>query len=234
MGYIDDIERHGFAVLQDVIDPETIRSLLSEFANAKITDAARGRLGTVFGIRDLLNVLPSTRDLANSASFRSLVEPVLGNRAKVVRGIYFDKHREANWKVAWHQDLTIAVRQRVEMDGYSPWSIKGGIHHVQPPVSVLQNMLTLRLHLDHTDQSNGPLRVLPGTHKHGRMDAREIQLQKEQQIVVTCPVKLGGVMIMRPLLLHSSLTAANPDHRRVLHFEYCSSDLPGGLEWFDC
>ena len=233
MSYIDDIERHGFAVFQDLLDAESIQSLLSEFENAKINNAARSRVGRVFGIRNLLNVVPYTRVLANSAACRSLVEPLLGNGARVVRGIYFDKHREANWKVAWHQDLTIAVRQRLEIDGYGPWSIKAGIHHVQPLMSVLQNMLTLRLHLDHTDESNGALRVLPGTHKHGRMDAHEIQLQKEQRIIVTCPVTRGGVMIMRPLLLHSSLTAANPDHRRVLHFEYCSSNLPDGLEWFD-
>ena len=92
MSYIDDIERDGFAVFPDLIDAKTIRSLLSELANAKITDAARGRLGIIFGIRDLLNVVPATRILASRDACRSLVEPLLGNSAKVVRGIYFDKH----------------------------------------------------------------------------------------------------------------------------------------------
>ena len=89
---------------------------------------------------------------------------MLGKTARVVRGIYFDKHENANWKVAWHQDLTIAVRERVEVDGYGAWSIKARIHHVQPPVTVLENMLTVRVHLDHTEESNGALRVLPGRH----------------------------------------------------------------------
>src|SRR6267378_3304180 len=91
---------------------------------------------------NLLNVLPAARALAYSPVMRSLVEPVLGSRARVIRGIYFDKHQEANWKVAWHQDLTIAVRQQMNIDGYSAWSIKAGIHHVQPPISILQNMLS--------------------------------------------------------------------------------------------
>jgi hypothetical protein len=90
---------------------------------------------------------------------------VLRSGARVVRGIYFDKHKEANWKVAWHQDLTIAVHERADIDGYGSWSMKAGIPHVQPPVFVLQSMLTLRLHMDHTDESNG---ALPQTWPLGR------------------------------------------------------------------
>jgi ectoine hydroxylase-related dioxygenase (phytanoyl-CoA dioxygenase family) len=180
-----------------------------------------------------LNVVPSTRELANSFVCRELVEPVLGSAARVVRGVYFDKHREANWKVAWHQDLTIAVRERVEVEGYGPWSIKAGIHHVQPPVEVLENMLTLRLHLDDADETNGALRVLPGTHKHGRFDAAQIEYWKKRQRTVTCAVRTGGAVVMRPLLLHSSTTATMPAHRRVLHFEYSGVELPAGLRWFE-
>jgi hypothetical protein len=46
-------------------------------------------------------------------------------------------------------------------------------------------------------------------------------------------VKSGGAVVMRPLLLHSSTTAATPRHRRVLHFEYAAVDLPRGLKWFE-
>jgi len=102
------------------------------------------------------------------------------------------------------------------------------------PISILENMLSLRLHLDHTDESNGALRVLPRSHKHGRLGPQEIQHWKDTRVSVTCQVNKGGVMLMRPLLLHASSAASNPSHRRVLHFEYSSSDLPVGLEWFDC
>jgi hypothetical protein len=142
--YIDEIERYGFSVIQDAIDVEAIDALLEEIENANVDEFARCRAGKVLGIRNLLNALPSARGLANSGFMRYLVESVLGNDAKVVRGIYFDKHKEANWKVAWHQDLTIALRQQLNVTGYGPWSIKAGIPHVQPPASVLQNMLTLR------------------------------------------------------------------------------------------
>ena len=94
-------------------------------------------------------------------------------------------------------------------------------------------MLTLRVHLDRADESNGALRVLPGTHKYGRLETRQIDYWKQQQKPVTCLVTRGGAMLMRPLLLHSSSTALNPGHRRVLHLEYSSIDLPGGLKWFE-
>ena len=224
MSYIDEITEHGFAIRDDFVAYETIETLREELERAA---------GRAFGLRDLMNVVPFTRTFANSATLMSLVEPVLGGGARVVRGIYFDKHKDANWKVTWHQDLTIAVRERVDVDGFRAWSSKAGITHVQPPVSILENMLTLRVHLDHTDESNGALRVLPGTHRHGRLDADEIQYWKQHSEVITCRVRRSGVVAMRPMLLHSSLPSMNPEHRRVLHFEYASIDLPGGLSWLE-
>src|SRR5687768_6505987 len=232
-GYLDEITRDGFAVVQEFLDTEIIHSVLEVLAVAKIENGEGQRAGKFFGIRNLLNVVPFTRDLANNSACRSIVEPILGSTARVVRGIYFDKHRDANWKVSWHQDMTIAVSERVEVDGYGPWSIKAGIDHVQPPVSILENILTLRIHLDRADESNGALRVLPGSHKSGRLDIFQIDYWKQQQKPVICVVQSGEAMLMRPLLLHSSTTALNPNHRRVLHFEYASIDLPAGLKWFE-
>ena len=212
--YINDIEPHGFAILENFLDSETVYFFLQALASAKTDNVESQRAGKAFGIRNLLNAVPFTRDLANSYSCRSIVEPILGSTARVVRAIYLDKHKNANWKVAWHQAVTIAVREKIEIYGYGPWSIKAGIHHVQPPVSVLQNMLTLRIHLDHTPASNGAVRVLPRTHQYGRLDNCQIEYWKQHQRTVTCPVRRGGAMIMRPLLLHSSLAAVNPEHRR--------------------
>ncbi len=233
MSYVDDITNQGFAVCEEVVNATTLGVLEGELERAEIERVGRQRAGKVFGLRDLMNVVPVTRSFAQCRELMSLVEPVLGRGARVVRGIYFDKHKDANWKVAWHQDLTIAVRERVEVDGFRAWSSKAGITHVQPPVSILENMLTLRVHLDHTDETNGALRVLAGTHRHGRLEPEQIQFWKEQAEVVTCAVSRGGIVAMRPLLLHSSLPSLNPKHRRVLHFEYASIDLPGRLEWLE-
>ena len=120
-----------------------------------------------------------------------------------------------------------------DVEGYGPWSIKAGIQHVQPPVSVLENMLAVRVHLDDTDEANGALRVLPGSHKYGRLGSEEIQSWRTTTPSVSCEVKKSGVVLMRPLLLHASSTATQPTRRRVLHFEYSSVELAAGLEWYE-
>ncbi len=230
--YIDEVARDGFAIIENILDADTVESLIQDLGTARINSRGSQRGGLTFGLRDLLNEVPSTRVLANSALLKSLVEPITGNNSRVVRAIYFDKHKEANWKVAWHQDLTIAVRKRVDVEGFGSWSIKAGIMHVQPPVSVLNNIAALRIHLDDAGEANGALRVIPGTHLLGRLDPDLIEHWKKERIV-TCSIRAGGVMVMRPLLLHSSRPSINPQHRRVLHFEYASINLPNGLEWFE-
>ncbi len=176
--YREDLESDGFAIVPDVLDASTIDRLRDHLADIRADEATSRRGGKAFGVRNLLNVIPATRELAISRALRLLIEPVLGSGARVVRGVYFDKHKDANWKVAWHQDLTIAVRERVDIDEYGPWSLKAGIHHVQPPMSVLQGMLAARIHLDDTDASNGALRVFPGSQKHGRLTRVDIERWK--------------------------------------------------------
>lgn len=233
INYVDAIKKDGFTIISNALDYEIISLLIEDLKQIPSDRAVSHKGGKAYSIRNLLNIVPLTRDLANSLTFRFLIEPILGNKARVVRGIFLDKTPEANWKVAWHQDLTIAVRQRVDLEGYSAWSVKADIVHVQPPISILENMLTLRVHLDDTDETNGALKVIPGSHKAGHLLPEEIQAWKEKRDSVTCKVDRGGMTIMHPLLLHSSSAAVNPRHRRVLHLEYCSAKLPDVLEWYE-
>ena len=72
-----------------------------------------------------------------------------------MRGLYFDKLPEANWKVPWHQDLSIAVRARLDVEGFGPWTEKAGVLHAQAPAAVLERMLAVRVHLDDCGRENG-------------------------------------------------------------------------------
>lgn len=145
----------------------------------------------------------------------------------------FDKSSEANWLVAWHQDLSLAVRSRIEVPGFSAWSVKEGVPHVQPPVEWLQRMLTVRLHLDDADEANCALRVLPGSHRMGRLPAARIQELRGGQPDVLCALSAGDALLMRPLLLHASSRSSSARHRRVLHIEYAAFSLPEGLNWHE-
>jgi ectoine hydroxylase-related dioxygenase (phytanoyl-CoA dioxygenase family) len=148
-----------------------------------------------------------------------------------VRAIYFDKSAEANWGVTWHQDLTLALRAHAEVPGFGPWSTKDGIPHVQPPVELLEQMLTLRLHLDHADQFNGALRVFPGSHRWGRLTPGRIQELRTQGEDFLCAAAAGDALLMRPLLFHASSRSTSAQHRRILHIEYAGFALPPELNW---
>jgi ectoine hydroxylase-related dioxygenase (phytanoyl-CoA dioxygenase family) len=150
-----------------------------------------------------------------------------------VRAIYFDKSPAANWSVPWHQDLTVAVRARVDLPGFGPWSTKDGIPHVQPPIDLLERMLTLRIHLDDADRSNGALRVLPGSHRLGRLTADAIEALRIEYPEVLCTAAAGDALLMRPLLLHASRRSTSVRNRRVLHIEYAGFALPSGLRWHE-
>ncbi|SRR6266550_3855986 len=186
---------------------------------------------TTYSARNLLAV-PIVRELASSTPVRALAEAVLGKTCFAVKGTFFNKTQEANWKVVWHQDLTIMVREGCEVPGFGPWTIKAGINHVQPPADILNHILAIRLHLDESGLDNGPLRVIPGSHKQGRLSSEEVAgAQKEGSVV--CTVPRGGALLMRPLLLHASSACVAPKPRRVIHLEFAATALPDGLEWYD-
>jgi hypothetical protein len=226
-----DVTIHGFAIIEGVLSPTAVDHLLDALARIAEAGSLRTR-GGIFAIRNLLDVSPEIKGLANSTAIRSLVEPVLGPRFIPVRGILFDKIPGANWKVPWHQDVTIAVQHRVELPGWGPWSTKAGVLHVQPPASILESMLSVRLHLDPCGEHNGALRVLPGTHAQGRIPEDSLPPLREQLNERICTVDRGGALLMRPLLLHASSPAVSPGHRRVIHLDFAAASLPPGLRWF--
>ncbi|MBD1921857.1 phytanoyl-CoA dioxygenase family protein [Microcoleus sp. FACHB-831] len=223
--YRQAIAEYGFNPIQRVLDQYQVAAL-----RAALQSAIRGRTAKDYAMRRLLELIPTVHQLCSEVSIRALVEPILGSEAFPVRGIFFDKNPEANWSVSWHQDLTIAVRQRVDTPGFGSWSIKDDVHHVQPPISILEGMLSLRIHLDDADLDNAPLLVLPGSHRQGRLQPETIHSKKA--CAVACPVPCGGVLVMKPLLVHASRRARTPAHRRVIHIEFAAENLPNGLQWY--
>lgn len=224
------VEADGFVFMEGVLSRTTVEHLLTSLEHIGDIGSVRKR-GGIFAVRNLLDVSPEVRELAHSEAVRTLVEPVLGERFFPVRGILFDKIPDANWKVPWHQDVTIAVEERVEAEGFGPWSMKADVLHVQPPAEVLEHMVSVRLHLDNCGEENGALRVVPGSHLHGRIPEDEIPAMRETPEVV-CAVGVGGALLMRPLLLHASSPSRVPGHRRVVHLDFASMQLPNGIRWF--
>ena len=223
------IIRDGFAVVSGVLSVSEIEEVLAALEQAEISRSRRG--GAVYGGRNLLD-LPAVAALAASPAIRRLVEPIVDPDPIAVRALFFDKTPQANWPVLWHQDLSLAIAEQHELDGWGPWSTKAGVLHVQPPVPILEAMLAVRLHLDACSADNGPLRVLPGSHLLGRLRRDQIAAQRQAVDEIACEAQAGAALLMRPLLLHASSLARAPTHRRVIHIEFAPREiLPSPLAW---
>jgi hypothetical protein len=221
----EDLAREGFSIIDGAID-----GAIDEAECAALLGALGPASGA--GRRGLLG-WPVVRELAQSERMLALVRPHLPAVPRPVRAIYFDKSADTNWLVPWHQDLMVAVRERAEVPEFGPWSVKDGIPHVRPPAKLLEQMLTVRLHLDEADAANGALRVLPESHRFGRLSADQIQELRAEQAEFVCAVPAGGALLMRPLLLHASSRSTSTRHRRVLHLEYAAFELPRELQWHE-
>ncbi len=223
------IDKLGYAIVDPAIEAEAIGRLIRA-ANTIEAGAFQSGRG---GVRDALRRLPELSRVIDHPEVTGLVHAVLGPAAFAVRGILFDKNATSNWKVPWHQDLTVAVNARGHVDGYGPWSLKDGVLHVQPPIHVLEQMLAVRIHLDDCGPTNGPVRVLARTHLLGRLSSDAIAGARRCHQEVTCSVRRGGLLAFRPLLLHASSAAAVAERRRVFHLEFAACELAQGLEWFE-
>jgi hypothetical protein len=218
---VPSISENGFTIAQQVAAVSLCENLLS----------ALGPISSA-GKRGLL-AMPAVAEFARSAHILDLIRPHLPVEPVPVRAIYFDKSPDANWFVGWHQDLTIALRERAEVPGFSLWTVKDGIPHAQPPVECLERILTLRLHLDDAGAENGALRVLPGSHRFGILPSQRIDELTASQPEVLCTASAGDALLMRPLLLHASSRSKSERRRRVLHIEYAGFDLPAPLAWHE-
>jgi hypothetical protein len=156
---------------------------------------------------------------------------VLGNGARPVRAILFNKSAETNWSLAWHQDRTICVKERREVAGFGPWTVKNGMHHVAPPFELLARMVTLRAHLDDVPASNAPLLIAPGSHTIGRISVSEVDEIVRRCGKRACLADAGDIWLYATPILHASAAATVPTTRRVFQIDFAAEALPDGLEW---
>ncbi len=191
-----------------------------------VSSVSQGRAGV--RLHDAGDLQPI---FAKSGPVGTIVARVLGDDARPVRAILFDKTPTTNWALGWHQDRTIVVSERVEVDGFGPWTTKGGLLHVAPPYEVLADMVTLRVHLDPVSATNAPLVVAPGSHLLGRITESRIPNVVRRCGTFACLADAGDVWIYSTPILHASEVALEPAHRRVLQIDFAAADLPGGLTW---
>jgi ectoine hydroxylase-related dioxygenase (phytanoyl-CoA dioxygenase family) len=227
--YTDAVAENGFVVVEDIYTAEEVEQILSVIEQADKEKDTFRKSADLFAIRQFLKEIPAVKHLIFNENLKSLIKGFLGHECFVVKSIYFDKPEASNWFVAYHQDLTISVNKKIDLPGFGPWTVKQNQFAVQPPLEVLQNIFTVRIHLDDTNEYNGALKVIVGSHLKGIYRPETIDWSVEKEVF--CHVPKGGLMIMKPLLLHSSNKTTNQKKRRVIHIEFASMDLPDGIVW---
>ena len=215
------LQEHGYTIVSAVIDAEQAVWIQQATKNVAVATA---------GTRNLLE-FGWCRDLAERIRSHPLIRASLPQSPVAVQCTFFDKTEARNWLVAPHQDLNIPVKERIEDPRLSVWSQKEGQHFVQAPDELLEQLLAVRVHIDDCGPENGPLRVVPGSHRNGRIGESEARRLRDTVGEVICAVSSGGVLLLRPLLLHASSKATSPHHRRVLHFLFGSEVVGYGLRW---
>lgn len=194
--------QQGFAVLNGIFSTEEVEAISGLIQAASAGKPAFRKKTSIFAIRQFLHEIPEVGEHIFTDRFCQLVNELFGKDYFVVKSIYFDKPPDSNWFVSYHQDLTIAVDQKAETDSFSCWTVKQHQYAVHPPISFLQNNFTVRIHLDDTDKNNGALKVIPGSHLKAIIRSDTMDASKAEEQI--CEVKKGGLMLMRPLLLHAS------------------------------
>jgi len=214
-----DFHEHGAAHLRGAAAP--FLSALEAIVAALPANRAGLRLHGVVGLGELLA----------SSTIGAVAAERLGGDAQPVRAILFDKSPSANWALGWHQDRTVAVRARADVPGYGPWSVKAGLQHVEPPFSVIDKMVTLRIHLDAVPADNAPLLIAPGSHRLGKLPEAELAEAVAQCGSAECLAESSDIWIYATSIVHASAAAQRQGRRRVLQVDYSAESLPPPLEW---
>ena len=225
MNYFNE---NGFEIIPRIYGSLEIEAIINAIESSEMCGPSFRKNGGLFAIRQFFKSIASVRDLVITPTLLQLVKERVGDGFVVVKSIYFDKPAESNWFVASHQDLTISVKQKHEIPGFGPWTVKGDQFAVQPPTEILEDNITIRIHLDDTDENNGALLVVPKTHLDGVIDLKKYSGSDSEEI---CRVPKGGVMLMKPLLMHRSKRSLDAKRRRVIHLELSRKQLPSPLEW---
>jgi ectoine hydroxylase-related dioxygenase (phytanoyl-CoA dioxygenase family) len=233
LNYIKDkFSSDGFAVINSVFMDNEINAILLAVSQVDTSKPTFRKTNDLFAIRQFFKEVPACIDLIFTDKLNDIISNLFGDRYFVVKSIYFDKPEDSNWFVSYHQDLTISVDKKLDIEGFTFWTVKQNQFAVQPPLNILQDNFTIRIHLDNTSEQNGALKVVPKSHLKGVYRPETINWTNETENI--CTVLKGGIMFMKPLLLHASGRTTNNNKRRVIHIEFSRSSLPGNLKWAEC
>ena len=214
-----ELDKKGFSIVKSIFNEVELTTLLKLIEDNNFD----------FSERQLLNRFPEIQEVIfKNKIFKDLYNTLCNNSYFLSKAIYFNKPSKSNWFVSYHQDLSVSVKEKNETKGFGNWTRKKGQLGVIPPLYILEPTITFRIHLDETNLENGGLKVISESHNKGiiRIDENFQTCNFGNEVI--CDVEIGGVMLMKPLILHASQKSISEKDRRVIHLEFCNQELPMG------
>lgn len=157
-------------------------------------------------------ILTSAYELATLPSVLDVVEKLIGPNILLYNTTYIIKEPQTPSFVSWHQDLTY-------------W----GLSH--------DDQVTMWLALSPASEVSGCMKMIPGSHKHGRFDhfetdeADNVLLQGQTVSDVPedkarlCPLAPGEASFHHGWTLHSSMANRSDDRRIGLNVQYLATHV---------
>ena len=213
----EQLQRDGFAIFHDALGREQSAQLSAAFElppQPQFAHAAAGILAA-----------PAISRFAAAPSLTTIVREFLGSDVFPFRAFLFGTPHGAIWNADWHQDVSLPMCLLREDPGWGPWLVKAGIVHAHAPASALDRVLSLRLPLRSVSHQRAQWRVLPGTHLLGVLDDSELSRLVRERPAVACAIPEGGVLALKPLLVHAADEQASPVSSPVLVIDYATPAL---------
>ena len=232
MKYTNEIDTEGFIIIDAIYNENEIEKLISIIESVTENKAGKTtfrKSEDLFAIRQFHKEIPEALDSIFNQNLKNIIKSNFGEDYFITKSIYFDKPEKSNWFVAYHQDLTISVNRKIEVESFENWTTKQNQFAVQPPKDILEKNFTIRIHIDKTTKDNGALKVINNSHSKGIYRVENMDFKNEKETI--CEVEKGGIMIMKPLLFHASNKTTSNQRRRVIHIEFSNQELPNELDW---
>ncbi|WP_372371489.1 phytanoyl-CoA dioxygenase family protein [Candidatus Uabimicrobium sp. HlEnr_7] len=215
------LKSQGFFKAQQKISSSKIDSLLECIEQIKpnhsYPKSIRYRKNKLYAIRNLIQISSPIKDILSDTIIKNICRGSV-----IIHSLLFDKITEANFRVPFHQDIV--------MPHHGADKIVTNVPHKNLPPEILEQLIVMRIHLDDNNIDNGPLQVIPQTHSQGIISDKGISniVQKKNKHV--CTMLRGEILLMKPLLLHSSNRSSSHKHRRVIHLVFAPRSLQ--IPWF--
>jgi ectoine hydroxylase-related dioxygenase (phytanoyl-CoA dioxygenase family) len=224
-----ELKELGFSITPEIYNNKEIEKIIQLLDNIQNDSPSIIKTNDLFAIRQLMIISPELWNIIQNQNLTNLTNEIGGKNCFLTKAIYFDKPKGSNWFVPYHQDLSINITKKIDTKGYVNWTFKRKQIGVQPPVNILENIFTIRIHLDDTDRNNGALKVIPKSHRNGIIRKNDTNTDVRKEVI--CELKKGQVMIMKPLIMHASNRTINDKRRRVIHLEFSDLELKEPMNW---